>query len=78
MGLPGSGKTEVYMELIAMALKAGKKSIMLVPEISLTPQMLKRFQARFGDRIAALHSSLSDGERYDEWRRIAREKSMLS
>lgn len=71
-GVTGSGKTEVYMELIAMALKAGKKSIMLVPEISLTPQMLKRFQARFGDRIAALHSSLSDGERYDEWRRIAR------
>ncbi len=71
-GVTGSGKTEVYMELIAKTLEQGKKSIVLVPEISLTPQMVKRFQVRFGNRIAAFHSSLSEGEKYDEWRRIAR------
>lgn len=71
-GVTGSGKTEVYMELIEKALNDGKGSIVLVPEISLTPQMVERFQRRFGDNIAALHSALSDGEKYDEWRRIAR------
>ena len=71
-GVTGSGKTEVYMELIEEALNSGKTSIVLVPEISLTPQMVQRFQKRFGDNIAALHSALSDGERYDEWRRISR------
>ena len=71
-GVTGSGKTEVYMELIEDALNKGKTSIMLVPEISLTPQMVERFQKRFGDNIAALHSALSDGEKYDEWRRIVR------
>ena len=71
-GVTGSGKTEVYMEIIDYYLKLGKTSIVLVPEISLTPQMIKRFGDRFGDRIAALHSGLSDGEKYDEWRRIAR------
>ena len=71
-GVTGSGKTEVYMELIEKALNDGKGSIVLVPEISLTPQMVERFQKRFGDNIAALHSALSDGEKYDEWRRIAR------
>ena len=71
-GVTGSGKTEVYMEIIDYYLNMGKTSIVLVPEISLTPQMVSRFQSRFGDKIAALHSGLSDGEKYDEWRRIAR------
>ena len=71
-GVTGSGKTEVYMELIDYYLKQGKTSIVLVPEISLTPQMVSRFQARFGDNIAAIHSGLSDGEKYDEYRRIVR------
>ena len=69
-GVTGSGKTEVYMEIIDHYLSLGKSSIVLVPEISLTPQMVSRFRARFGDKIAALHSALSDGEKYDEWRRI--------
>ncbi len=71
-GVTGSGKTEVYMELIENALKEGKQSIVLVPEISLTPQMIERFSSRFGSRIALLHSALSDGEKYDEWRKIER------
>lgn len=69
-GVTGSGKTEVYMELIANYLNKGFSSIMLVPEISLTPQMIKRFKERFGNNIALLHSALSDGERYDEYRKI--------
>ena len=69
-GVTGSGKTEVYMELIDDELKKGKNVIVLVPEISLTPQMIKRFSERFGSRIACLHSALSEGEKYDEWRRI--------
>lgn len=69
-GVTGSGKTEVYMELIEDSLNKGKTSVVLVPEISLTPQMVLRFQKRFGDNIAAIHSALSDGEKYDEWRRI--------
>ena len=73
-GVTGSGKTEVYMELIDKYLKNGLKSIVLVPEISLTPQLIKRFQERFGERIALLHSSLSDGEKYDEYRRIVRDE----
>ena len=76
-GVTGSGKTEVYMELIEEQLKLGKTSIVLVPEISLTPQMVSRFQNRFGDKIAALHSALSDGEKYDEWRRIARGEASI-
>ena len=76
-GVTGSGKTEVYMELIEKALALGKTSIVLVPEISLTPQMVDRFQKRFGDNIAALHSALSDGEKYDEWRRIARGEASI-
>ena len=71
-GVTGSGKTEVYMEMIDDALKKGKTAIVLVPEISLTPQIISRFSKRFGEKIALLHSALSDGERYDEWRRIAR------
>lgn len=76
-GVTGSGKTEVYMELIEDALNKGKSSIVLVPEISLTPQMVQRFQRRFGNNIAALHSALSDGEKYDEWRRITRGEASI-
>ncbi len=76
-GVTGSGKTEVYMELIEKALENGKSSILLVPEISLTPQMVSRFQQRFGSKIAAIHSALSDGEKYDEWRRISRNEAMI-
>lgn len=69
-GVTGSGKTEVYMNLISKALQEGKSAIMLVPEISLTPQVLSNFKARFGDNVAILHSGLSAGERFDEWKRI--------
>ena len=71
-GVTGSGKTEVYMELIEELLKEEKESIVLVPEISLTEQIVTRFKSRFKDSIAILHSRLSDGEKYDEWRKIAR------
>ena len=76
-GVTGSGKTEVYMEIIDYYLNQGKTAIMLVPEISLTPQMVQRFQKRFGSKIAAIHSGLSDGEKYDEWRRIARGEASI-
>ncbi len=76
-GVTGSGKTEVYMELIEDTLNKGKTSIVLVPEISLTPQMVLRFQKRFGDNIAAIHSALSDGEKYDEWRRIVKGEAKI-
>lgn len=69
-GVTGSGKTEVYLSLINEAVKQGKSAIMLVPEISLTPQMLKQLRARFGDNAAILHSGLSAGERFDEWWRL--------
>ena len=69
-GVTGSGKTEIYMELIENCLKSGKTAIMLVPEISLTEQIISRFTKRFGCDIAVLHSRLSDGEKYDEYRRI--------
>lgn len=70
-GVTGSGKTEVYLQSIAQVLKKGRGAMMLVPEISLTPLMVSRFKSRFGDRVALLHSGLSDGEKYDEWRKIA-------
>ena len=76
-GVTGSGKTEVYMELIEKVLLQGKTSIVLVPEISLTPQMVDRFQKRFGDNIAAIHSALSEGEKYDEWRRIVKGEAKI-
>ncbi len=69
-GVTGSGKTEIYMRVIENAINNGKTAIMLVPEISLTPQMLGLFRARFGDKVSVLHSGLSQGERYDEWRRL--------
>lgn len=69
-GVTGSGKTEVYMNLIERALNNGKTALMLVPEISLTPQVLANFKARFGEEVALIHSGLSAGERFDEWRRI--------
>ena len=69
-GITGSGKTEVYLQAIAAELAAGRSAIVMVPEIALTPQTVSRFASRFGDRVAVLHSALSDGERYDEWHRI--------
>jgi len=69
-GVTGSGKTEVYLQAIARALELGRGAIVLVPEIALTPQTVQRFAGRFGNRIAVLHSALSDGERFDEWHRI--------
>ncbi|MDE6200968.1 MAG: primosomal protein N' [Clostridiales bacterium] len=69
-GVTGSGKTEVYLNCIERVLKQGKTAIMLVPEISLTPQVMRIFRSRFGDGVALLHSGLSDGERFDEWRRL--------
>lgn len=69
-GVTGSGKTEVYMNIIEKAINNGMSAIMLVPEISLTPQIVERFALRFGDNIAILHSGLSDAEKYDEYRKI--------
>jgi len=71
-GITGSGKTEVYLQVMERALAAGKTALMLVPEISLTPQTVGRLYARFSQDIAVLHSGLSQGERYDEWRRAQR------
>ncbi|HSG47685.1 MAG TPA: primosomal protein N', partial [Longimicrobiales bacterium] len=69
-GITGSGKTRVYIELLKVARETGRGAIVLVPEISLTPQTVKRFRAWFGDDVAVLHSGLSDGERYDAWRQL--------
>ena len=77
-GVTGSGKTEVYLQLIEKVLNIGKNAIVLVPEISLTPQMLDRFISRFGkEEIAILHSKLSIGERHDEWERIREKKARI-
>ena len=76
-GVTGSGKTSVYIHLIRRALDRGKSVILLVPEIALTPQMLRTFSGHFGDEVAVLHSSLSVGERYDEWKRIKNGKAHL-
>ncbi|KQL44230.1 primosomal protein N' [Brevibacillus choshinensis] len=73
-GVTGSGKTEVYLEAIEQTLAKGQEAIFLVPEISLTPQMVERFKARFGADVAVLHSALSQGEKYDEWRKIIRKQ----
>jgi len=77
-GVTGSGKTEVYMQAIATCIKAGRTAIMMVPEISLTRQIIDRFIGRFGsENIAVLHSRLSQGERYDEWKRIREGKARI-
>jgi len=73
-GVTGSGKTEVFLQFIQQLIAKGRQAIVLVPEISLTPQMTERFVGRFGDRVSVLHSSLSSGERYDEWQRILNSK----
>ncbi len=69
-GVTGSGKTEVYLQAIASTLETGRQAVTLVPEISLTPQMIELFRGRFGGKVAVLHSALSDRERYNEWRRV--------
>lgn len=76
-GVTGSGKTLVYMSAIKRVLQEGKNAIMLVPEISLTPQMLKNFRGMFGDKVAMLHSGLSDGERFDEWKRLLKGEAKI-
>ncbi|MBA2174191.1 primosomal protein N' [Halobacillus locisalis] len=73
-GVTGSGKTEVYLQSIQRVIDEGKEAIMLVPEIALTPQMVERFKGRFGSKVAVLHSALSAGEKYDEWRKIQRKE----
>ncbi|MFF3021585.1 primosomal protein N' [Gottfriedia sp. NPDC057948] len=73
-GVTGSGKTEVYLQAIQEVLTEGKEAIVLVPEISLTPQIVGRFKSRFGNDVAVLHSGLSIGEKYDEWRKIQRKE----
>lgn len=76
-GITGSGKTEVYLQAIAEALTRGKQAIVLVPEISLTPQTVHRFRARFGKSVSVLHSGLSEGERYDQWKLISRGETQI-
>lgn len=76
-GVTGSGKTSVYVHLIRDMLEGGKSAILLVPEIALTPQMIETFSSYFGDKVAVLHSSLSPGERYDEWKRIKSGRARL-
>jgi primosomal protein N' (replication factor Y) (superfamily II helicase) len=73
-GVTGSGKTEIYLQSIQEVIDKGQEAIVLVPEISLTPQMVNRFKGRFGDLVAVLHSGLSAGEKYDEWRKIQRKQ----
>lgn len=77
-GVTGSGKTEVYLQLIEKMLELDKQAIALVPEISLTPQTVERFVGRFGDNVAILHSRLSLGERYDEWRKIKEGRAQIA
>lgn len=76
-GVTGSGKTEVYMNVIERALARGKTALLLVPEISLTPQVFGHLSARFGTKVAVLHSGLSAGERFDEWQRIERQEAVV-
>ncbi|QMV40260.1 primosomal protein N' [Cohnella cholangitidis] len=77
-GVTGSGKTEVYLQAIQRCLEMGREAIVLVPEIALTPQMVERFKSRFGARVAVLHSRLSNGERYDEWRKIREGRAQVA
>ncbi|MEM4409865.1 MAG: primosomal protein N', partial [Candidatus Caldarchaeum sp.] len=71
-GVTGSGKTEIYLRVVGDVIEAGKEAIVLVPEISLTPQLVRRFRARFGGKVAVIHSALSDGDRFDAWRMASR------
>lgn len=77
-GVTGSGKTEVYLKLISNTLEKGKTAIMLVPEISLTPQMLRQLRARFQGEVSILHSKLSAGEKFDEWLRLKRGEAKIA
>ncbi len=77
-GVTGSGKTEVYLRVIARAMRLGRQALVLVPEIALTPQLVRRFAARFPGKLAVLHSGLGLGERYDEWRRLRRGEARLA
>src|SRR5699024_6200834 len=77
-GVTGSGKTEVYLQLIQEALDKDKEAILLVPEISLTPQMVNRLKSRFGNQVAVLHSQLSTGERFDEWRKLKKGQARIA
>lgn len=77
-GVTGSGKTEVYLTIIEKIVKSGRNCIMLVPEIALTPNMLKQLRDRFGDNVALLHSGLSVGERYDEWLRLKNGEAQIA
>lgn len=76
-GITGSGKTEVYLHAISKCLSLGRNSLMLVPEISLTPQMVRQVKSRFGNTVAVIHSGLSEGEKYDEWRRIRKAEAKV-
>ncbi|MBB6449349.1 primosomal protein N' (replication factor Y) [Geomicrobium halophilum] len=77
-GVTGSGKTEIYLQAIDQLMEAGKEAIVLVPEISLTPQMVERFKKRFGANVAVLHSALSVGERFDEWKKIQEKRVQVA
>ena len=76
-GITGSGKTEVYLQMIENVLVKGQQAIMLVPEIALTPQIAGRFKSRFQNKVAVLHSALSMGEKYDEWRKILKQEVQI-
>ncbi|MFD1775139.1 primosomal protein N' [Paenibacillus rhizophilus] len=77
-GVTGSGKTEIYLQCIQRCVDQGRQAVVLVPEISLTPQMVERFKGRFGSGVAVMHSRLSTGERYDEWRKIREGKASVA
>jgi len=77
-GVTGSGKTQVYIEAIYRALKQNRTAIVLVPEISLTPQTVSRFRSHFGDKVAVLHSAMSTGERFDSWQRLSRGEAVVA
>ena len=76
-GVTGSGKTEIYLKAIEKVIETGKNVLLLVPEISLTPMMISKFKSKFSSLVAALHSGLSSGEKYDEWRRIIRKEARI-
>lgn len=77
-GVTGSGKTEIYLQCIQRVVDQGRQAVVLVPEIALTPQMVERFKGRFGSGVAVMHSRLSVGERYDEWRKIREGKATVA